>query len=47
VNPQAPLDPAEPDTGLRRMLTWTLVALVAALLISAGGVYLVSRWWGH
>jgi hypothetical protein len=47
VNPQAPLEPTEPDSGLRRVITWTLVALVAALLVSAAGVYLVTRWWGH
>jgi hypothetical protein len=29
------------------MLTWTFVALAAALLVSLTGVYLVTRWWGH
>ena len=29
------------------MLTWTLVALVGALLVSALGVYLVTTWFDH
>jgi hypothetical protein len=36
-----------PDPGLRRLLTWTFVALVAALLFSALGVYLVTAWFDH
>jgi hypothetical protein len=35
-----------PDNGLRQMLTWTFVALIGALLVSAVGVYLVTRWFG-
>jgi hypothetical protein len=41
-------DPAsqpEPDDGLRRLLTWTFVALVVVLLFSGVAVYLVTRWF--
>ena len=41
-------DPAsqpEPDDGLRRVLTWTFVALVLVLLFSAVAIYLVTRWF--
>lgn len=41
-------DPAsqpEPDDGLRRLLTWTFVALVVVLLFSAVAIYLVTRWF--
>jgi hypothetical protein len=31
------------DDGLRRVLTWTLMALGAALLISLLGVYVVAQ----
>ena len=46
MSDQAPRTNA-PDDGLKRVLTWTLVALVAALLLSALGVYLVTRWFGQ
>jgi hypothetical protein len=32
-----------PDTGLRKMLTWTLIALVGALLFSTIAVYFTIR----
>jgi hypothetical protein len=33
------------DTGLRRVLTWTLVALVVSLLMAFAGVSLVIHWF--
>jgi hypothetical protein len=31
----------QPDSGWRRMMTWTLIALVVSLAMTAVGVYLV------
>ena len=39
-------DVPTPDTGLRRMITWTLIALVASVIFSVLGVYLVTHWFG-
>jgi hypothetical protein len=36
----------EPDTGLKRLLTLTFIALVVALLLAAVGAYLAVRWFG-
>jgi hypothetical protein len=33
------------DTGLRRVLTWTLVALVLSILMAFAGVSLVIHWF--
>lgn len=33
----------EPDTGLRRVLTWTAIALAVALLLALAGAWLASR----
>jgi len=33
------------DDGLRRVLTWTFVALVVSLLMAAVGVTLAVRWF--
>ena len=33
------------DTGLRRVLTWTLVALVVSILMAFAGVSLVIHWF--
>jgi hypothetical protein len=33
------------DDGLRRVLTWTLIALVVSLLMAAVGVTLAVRWF--
>ncbi len=33
------------DTGLRRVLTWTLVALVVSILMAFVGVSLVIHWF--
>jgi len=33
------------DTGLRRMLTWTFVALVVSILMAFAGVSLAIRWF--
>ena len=33
------------DTGLRRVLTWTLVALVVSILMAFAGVSLVVHWF--
>lgn len=32
--PQAPKAEAEPDRGLRRMLTWVFIALVVVVLLA-------------
>lgn len=37
--------PAPKDDGLRRMLTWTFVALVVSLLMALVGVTLAVRWF--
>jgi flagellar biogenesis protein FliO len=36
---------SEPDTGLRRVLTWTAIALVVALLLALAGAWLASRFF--
>ena len=36
----------EPDTGLRRMLTWVLIALVLVVLLAFVVVELTLRWVG-
>lgn len=33
------------DTGLRQLLTWTVIALVVALLMTYFAVTLVVRWF--
>ncbi len=33
------------DDGLRRVLTWTLIALVVSLVMAAVGVTLAVRWF--
>jgi hypothetical protein len=33
-----------PDDGLRRLMTWTLVALVATVLFTAAVVLLAMYW---
>ena len=33
------------DTGLRRVLMWTLVALVVSILMAVVGVSLVIHWF--
>jgi hypothetical protein len=33
------------DTGLRRVLTWTFVALVVSILMALVGVSLAIRWF--
>jgi hypothetical protein len=37
---------ATKDTGLRQLMTWTLIALVFAVLFSWFAVRLVYRWFG-
>ena len=37
--------PAPEDDGLRRVLTWTFVALVVSLLMALVGVTLAVRWF--
>jgi hypothetical protein len=37
--------PPPQDDGLRRVLTWTLVALVVSLLMAIVAVTLVIRWF--
>ena len=44
VDPQPPPDPAPPDTGLRTLLRWTLLALVGSILFAMAGVYLAMRY---
>ena len=44
------IDGSEPpkvtrDTGLRRVLMWTLVALVVSILMAFVGVSLVIHWF--
>jgi hypothetical protein len=33
------------DDGLRRVLTWTLIALVVSLVMAAVGATLAVRWF--
>lgn len=35
-----------PDDGLRRMLTYTVIALILCVLFSLLAVSLVTRWFG-
>jgi hypothetical protein len=45
VTPQdGPTPP--PDNGLRQILTWTFLALFAALVVSAIGIFLVVHFFG-
>jgi hypothetical protein len=37
--------PSPKDDGLRRVLTWTFVALVVSLLMAIVGVTLVVHWF--
>jgi hypothetical protein len=37
--------PPSRDDGLRRVLTWTFVALVVSLLMALVGVTLAVRWF--
>jgi hypothetical protein len=40
------LPPEEPrDTGLRQILTWTLIALIASLVLTAIGVTLAIKYF--
>jgi hypothetical protein len=44
------IDGSEPpkvtrDTGLRRVLMWTLVALVVSIMMAVVGVSLVTHWF--
>ena len=34
-----------PDTGWRRMMTWTLIALIITLVMTAVAVYLVIYFY--
>jgi hypothetical protein len=44
--PAAPDDrPPAKDDGLRRVLTWTLIALVVSLAMAIVGVTLAVRWF--
>ena len=47
VKPVKPLKPAKPlkDDGLRRLLTWTFVALAVTLILAALGVSLAVYWF--
>jgi len=38
---------ADPDPGWRRMMTWTLIALVATLVMTAIALYLVIYFFDH
>jgi hypothetical protein len=40
-------DHREPDNGLRRMLTWVLVALVLTVVVAIIAVELTLRWFGE
>jgi hypothetical protein len=40
-----PHAPQGPDDGLRRVLTWTLMALVATLIMAGVGVTLAVRFF--
>jgi hypothetical protein len=44
---RAPVKPVKPvkDDGLRRVLTWTLIALVVSLAMALVGVTLAVRWF--
>jgi hypothetical protein len=44
--PQRRPQKTAPDDGLRRMLTYTFIALVLAVLFSLFAVSLVTRWFG-
>ena len=44
VDPLQPPDPGPPDTGLRTMLKWTLIALIGSVLFSIVGVYLAIHF---
>ena len=37
---------AQPDVGLRQLLTYVLVALVLTVILAVLAVDLVMRWWG-
>lgn len=37
--------PPQKDDGLRRVLTWTLIALVVSLVMAVVGVTLAVRWF--
>jgi hypothetical protein len=41
---RAPVKPVK-DDGLRRVLTWTLIALVVSLAMAIVGVTLAVRWF--
>jgi len=38
--------PEEPDTGLRLMLKWVLIAFVAVVLLAILVVEFTMRWFG-
>jgi hypothetical protein len=40
-----PPNPREEDNGLRKVLTWTVIALILSLLMAFVGVSLVVRWF--
>jgi hypothetical protein len=37
--------PQQPDDGLRRVLTWTFIALVITILMTIAGVTLAIRYF--
>jgi hypothetical protein len=43
--PSEPDEPHGPDDGLRRVLTWTLIALIATLIMAGVGVTLAVRFF--
>jgi hypothetical protein len=44
-NPSEQTTPA--DTGLRRMMTWVLIALVVTVLAAIAAVEITLRWFGE
>ena len=43
--PTGNTDRSAKDDGLRRVLTWTLIALVVSLVMAAVGATLAVRWF--
>ena len=43
--PTGNTDRSAKDDGLRRVLTWTLIALVVSLVMAAVGAMLAVRWF--
>jgi hypothetical protein len=46
VQPESPDNNPEPDPGLRRLLTWTFIALAGAVIFALIAVYVVTRLFG-